>query len=96
MSMYSVYLYVIPVDNVCRQCLHITLGFVCNIEVSVLGGSDGKESDCNTGNLSSVPGSGRSPGEGNGNPLQASCLENPGMAEPGGLQPLGSESAGQD
>ena len=41
------------------------------------GGSDGKESDCNAGNLSSIPGSGRSPGEGNGNPLQYSCLENP-------------------
>ena len=33
------------------------------------GGSDGKESACNAGDLSSVPGSGRYPGEGNGNPL---------------------------
>ena len=41
------------------------------------GGSDGKESDCNAGNLSSIPGSGRSLREGNGNPLQYSCLENP-------------------
>ena len=41
------------------------------------GGSDGKESACNPGNLGSIPGSGRSPGEGNGNPLQYSCLENP-------------------
>ena len=41
------------------------------------GGSDGKESACNAGNLGSIPGSGRSPGEGNGNPLQYSCLENP-------------------
>ena len=41
------------------------------------GGSDGKESTCNLGDLGSVPGSGRSPGEGNGNPLQYSCLENP-------------------
>ena len=40
------------------------------------GGSDGKESACNAGDLGSVPGSGRSPGEGNGNPLQYSCLEN--------------------
>ena len=40
------------------------------------GGSDGKESACNTGNLNSIPGSGRSPGEGTGNPLQYSCLEN--------------------
>ena len=36
-----------------------------------------KESACNTGDLGSIPGSGRSPGEGNGNPLQYSCLENP-------------------
>ena len=39
------------------------------------GGSDGKESACNAGDLSSIPGSGRSPGEWNGNPLQYSCLE---------------------
>ena len=40
------------------------------------GGSDGKESACNAGDLCSKPGSGRSPGEGNGYPLQYSCLEN--------------------
>ena len=40
-------------------------------------GSDGKESTCNGGDLGSIPGLGRSPGEGNGNPLQYSCLENP-------------------
>ena len=39
--------------------------------------SVGKESACNAGDLGSIPGSGRSPGEGNGNPLQYSCLENP-------------------
>ena len=39
--------------------------------------SVGKESACNAGDLGSIPGSGRSPGEGNGNPLQFSCLENP-------------------
>ena len=37
------------------------------------GGSDGKESTCNAGDLGLIPGSGRSPGEGNGNPLQYSC-----------------------
>ena len=36
-----------------------------------------KESACNAGDLGSIPGLGRSPGEGNGNPLQYSCLENP-------------------
>ena len=41
------------------------------------GGSDGKESVCNTGDLGSIPGSGRSPGGGHGNPLQSSCLKNP-------------------
>ena len=41
------------------------------------GGSYGKESACNAGDLGSIPGSGRSPGEANGTPLQYSCLENP-------------------
>ena len=40
------------------------------------GSSDGKESACNVGDLGSIPGLGRSPGEGNGNPLQYSGLEN--------------------
>ena len=59
--------------------------FVCDIIKSVLflifnfilDGSDGKESACNAGDPDLIPGSGRSPGEGNGNPLQYSCLENP-------------------
>ena len=41
------------------------------------GGSDGKASVYNAGDLGSIPGLGRFPGEGNGNPLQYSCLENP-------------------
>ena len=41
------------------------------------GGSDGTASVYNAGDPGSIPGSGRSPGEGNGNPLQYSCLENP-------------------
>ena len=41
------------------------------------GGSDGKESTCNAGYLGLIPGLGRSPGGGHGNPLQYSCLENP-------------------
>ena len=40
-------------------------------------GSDGKACAYNAGDLGSIPESGRSPGEGNGNPLQYSCLENP-------------------
>ena len=45
--------------------------------MSFPGGSDRKDSACNAGDLGSVPGSRRSPGEGNGNPLQYSSLENP-------------------
>ena len=41
------------------------------------GGSDSKESTCNAKDLGSIPGLERSPGEGNGSPLQYSCLENP-------------------
>ena len=40
------------------------------------GGSDGKESACNAGDLGLIPGLGRSPGGGHGDPLQYSCLEN--------------------
>ena len=53
------------------------------------GGSDSKESACNAGDLGLIPGSGRSPGEGKGNPLQSSCLENFMTEEPDGLQSIG-------
>ena len=43
----------------------------------VCGASDSKESACNAGDLGLIPESGRLPGEGNDNPLQYSCLENP-------------------
>ena len=56
------------------------------------GGSDGKASTCNVGDLSSIPGLGRSPGGGNGNPLQYSCLDNPWTEEPGRLQSKGLQS----
>ena len=45
--------------------------------MSFPGGSDGKASVCNAGDPGSIRGLGSSPGEGNGNPLQYSCLENP-------------------
>ena len=48
--------------------IHTQMGFP--------GGSDGKVSACNVGDLGSIPGLERPPGEGNGNPLQYSCLEN--------------------
>ena len=53
-----------------------------------------KESACNAGDLGSIPGLGRSPGEGNGNRLQYSCLEN--TMEPGGLQSTGSQRVRHD
>ena len=61
------------------------------------GGSDGKESTRNTGDLGSIPGLGRSPGGGHGHPLQYSCLENP--MDRGawrGLQSMGSHRVGHD
>ena len=47
------------------------------MNVCMPGSSVGKETACNAGDLASIPGSGRSTGEGNGHPLQYSCLENP-------------------
>ena len=56
------------------------------------GGSDGKESACDAEDLGLIPGSGRSLGEGNGNPFQYSCLENPhGQRSLVGYSPLGSK-----
>ena len=52
-------------------------------------GSDGKESACNARDPGSIPGSGRSTAQGNGNPLQYSCLENSMDKEPGGPQAMG-------
>ena len=58
------------------------------------GGSVVKNLPANDGDWGSIPGWGRSLGEGNGNPLQYSCLENPMEEEPGGLQSMGSQRAG--
>ena len=60
------------------------------------GGSDGKESARNAGDLGSIPGSGRSPGEGNGNPLEYSCWDNP-MGRGGwrAIQSMGSQRVRQ-
>ena len=58
----------------------------------------GKESACNAGNteVDFIPGLGRSPGEGNGNPLQYLALETPWTEEPGGLQSMGSQRVGHN
>ena len=63
-------------------CEHIYVYVCTNILNTYIiedfpGGSDGKVSASNAEAPVSIPGSGRSPGEGNGNPLQYSCLENP-------------------
>ena len=60
------------------------------------GGSDSKESVCNTGDWGSIPGSGRSPGEGSGNPLQYFAWKIPWMEEPGRLQSMGLQRVRHD
>ena len=62
------YRYVVSVYSYCRLPIPVFLDFP--------GGSVGKESACNAGDLTSIPGLGRSPGEGKGYPLQYSGLEN--------------------
>ena len=59
-----------------KRCLLLGRKVMTNLD-SFPGGSEGKASASNAGDLGLIPGSGRSPGEGNGNPLQYSCLENP-------------------
>ena len=59
------------------------------------GGSDVEASAYNAGDLGSIPGSGRSSGEGNGNLLQYSCLENP-TEKPDRLQSMGSQRVEHD
>ena len=67
--------------------------------VGFAGGSDSKESTCNVENLGLIPGLGRSPGGGYGNPLEYSCLENPhGQRSLAGYSPWGrkeSDTTGQ-
>ena len=60
------------------------------------GGSDGKESACNVGDLGLVPGLGRAPGEGNGNTLQYSCLEDPMERRANCVQSMGSQRVGHN
>ena len=59
-------------------------------------GSDGKASACNAGDLGCIPGLGKSPGEGNGKPLQYSCPRNPMNRGAGRLQPMGSQRVRHD
>ena len=68
-------------------------GSPCKLRVRKedFGGSDSKESTCNTGDPGSIPGSGRTPGEGNGNPLQYSCLRTPWTEEPSRQESTGPQ-----
>ena len=59
----------VPEDEWTKKLCYVHMGFP--------GGSDSKESGCSAGDPGSIPGPGRSTGEGNGNPLPYSCLENP-------------------
>ena len=67
-----------------------------NIALGFPGGSDGKASACNAGDLSWNPGLGRSPGEGNGNHSSTHALKIPWLVEPGKLQSMGSQRVGHD
>ena len=59
-------------------------------------GSEVKNPAANAGDLGSIPETGRSPGEGNGNSLQYSCWKIPWTEEPGGLQSMGSQRVGHN
>ena len=84
----------------CEQCIHFLSAGAISISLEEKlsrseylgfpGGSENKESTHNPGDLGSIPGSGRSPGGGHGNPLQYSCLENPhGQRSLAGCSPWG-------
>ena len=61
--------------------MYLVFVFVLEIEYTLCIGSNGKEPICNAGEPGSIPGLGRSPGEGNGYPLQCSWLGNPTVRE---------------
>ena len=69
---------------------------ILNCKATFPDGSDGKDSACSAGDLSSTLGSGRPPGEGNGYPFHYSCIEIPWTQEPGGLQSMGSQRVRYD
>ena len=101
--MYLWYTYILfPLSNIKEQWPKPT---TCNslqtseneCRFQTCGGSHGKESACNMGDLGLIPGLGRSPGEGNGNPLQYSFLEN--SKDNGAwkaIESMGSQRVGND
>ena len=68
----------------------------CTVYVVLLRWLSGKEPSCSAGNEGSIPGSGKSPGEGNGNPLQCSRLENPTDRNLMGYSPWGHKIVGHN
>ena len=64
-------------QNIAERNIYVYIQEYICIYVYIYGCSDGKASVYNAGDPGSIPGLGRSPGEGNGNPLQDYCLENP-------------------
>ena len=79
----------------CPEMVKITIANTYIMPLGFPGGSDGNESSCNVGDLGLIPGLGRSPGEGHGNPLQNSCLENPhGQKNLAGYSPWGCKESG--
>ena len=72
-------------------CLHIAFKSMIHLSSGFPGGLVVKNLPANAGDEGSIPESGRSPGEGNSNPLQYSCWEIPRTEEPGGLQSIGSQ-----
>ena len=76
---------------------HLLIIFVIIHNLSLPGGSDGKKSACNAGDVGSISGLERSPAKENGIPLQYSCLENPmNPRSLVGCRPMGSQRVGHD
>ena len=73
------------------DCKGARVRLISRLDSRSPGGSDGEEPACRAGDPGSIPRWGRSPGEGNGNPLQYSCRENPTTEEPGGLHSMGGK-----
>ena len=84
-------LFLYPLPSLISNCLNPPFG-----TQDFPGGSDSKASVYNAGDQGSTPGSGRSSGEGNGNPLQYNCLEKPWTKELGKLQAMGSQRVRHD
>ena len=73
----------------CRHTLY-HLSHQGSLLLRDISSSVGKEPACSAGDIGLIPGLGRPPGEGNGNPLQYPCLETPWTEKPGGIQSMGS------